>query len=199
MRQFAVAGGINNIQSGADYGNTACLALQSSTVGGTVNPQRHPADNTQAVVAQMASKAFSIGEPLRRGVAASDDSQCRKIEKLALAFDVKQWRRVGNFQQGSGVVHIRQGNDVIEWIFKPFKCRSECLEMGSGADEAGDRSAYDFLQSGIASGENVIRFTKGLQQAPVAFPAQAMNQAQGDPQGKLMLLVNQGFLTTSSR
>jgi hypothetical protein len=38
-----------------------------------------------------------------------------------------------------------------------------------------------------------------LQQPSEALPAQAVNQAQGDPQGKLVMLVNQGFLTTSSR
>jgi len=78
VREAAIARRVHDIGAGADHGNRRCAdraGAQGALMGGGIDSQRQPGDNSQSRAAERRGKLFGIGGALRAGVAASDHRQ----------------------------------------------------------------------------------------------------------------------------
>ncbi len=78
-----VAGGIDTIQTGADYRHARRRATQAAAVGRCVDAGGHAAGDAKAAVAEAAGECLGIRKSLGRSVAAADDGEKVCAEKFA--------------------------------------------------------------------------------------------------------------------
>jgi len=79
---------------------------------GAVDPCRQAGDHRQPGLAQMLGKGMGVDLALRRRVAAADDRNHRRLQEFDPALGVQQQRRIGGFEQRSGVGGVAERDDV---------------------------------------------------------------------------------------
>ena len=75
MRQFAVGGRIDFVQTGTDHGNAGAGTLQAAEMRGRIDAMRHAADDAQSGIGDGICKCLGIAQSLGGSVAAADNRQ----------------------------------------------------------------------------------------------------------------------------
>jgi len=87
-----VFGGVKDVDAAGDYSNRA--AVERAVMRRAVDPAGEAGHDDQAVLAKLISEAAGESARRGRGVAGSDDGDCRAVEQTEIALGDKQRRRV---------------------------------------------------------------------------------------------------------
>ena len=149
----------------------------------SVDAQRQSADDQQAGVGQRSGKALGVLQALRRRIAAADDGQCRTVEQIEPAANIKQGRRVWNFQQRLRILGVGQRHDVLMVALRPCAGLLYQRLIVGIEQQAGGLAADDAAYGTVSSGKNRLRQSEGGEQFALCLTANSGNQRKSQPSG----------------
>ena len=146
--QIAVAGRVDAIDTGADDRQGRSGPGQGTSVGGGVDSQGQSADDGQAVAGQGRGEGCCRSDAPGGGVAAADDGYTRPRQQAGIAPQIKYRGRVGDLEEGRGIVGVGEGEDGMPGLLAPGQSGVNGggdfgieEEVGAFADHAADGKA----------------------------------------------------------
>lgn len=167
-------------------------------MGGGVDAGGEAADDGESRAAQRGGEGRGVRLALFRRVAAADDREGGAVEQADIAFRVEQRRRIGDRQQGTRIVGVGEGQDMVARLRRPFERGLDFIGAVVCRQALGEPTAERGAQGGGRGGEYRLRTAECLEEPALRFAADAGNQRQPQPGGELLLgQFTQGLLTRS--
>src|SRR5260363_157612 len=185
LRKRMVTRRIDKIDARAHHRDGARTALKRALMRCAVDSQRQSRHNAQARIGQRARKLRRILKPLGTCMTASHYRKRGHMEFRQAAAYIQHRRRVGDFKQGARICRVGERHEMMVGCKRPFhRAHMDCIMtvvIARMQNCLRALLAYCMRERGIGLPENLLRQSKGCQQAAHRYRPKARSACQTQP------------------